>query len=157
MTDHLLVEPATPADFPRLAEVWEASVRATHDFLAEGDIEYFRPLVEHEFLPQVELVCVRDAAGRPIAFAGVAEDKLEMLFVDPAWRGCGVGRELLRHAVARMGAILVDVNEQNQQAVGFYRRMGFEVTGRSPVDTMGKPYPLLHLRYLTTPGAPAGG
>jgi len=40
----------------------------------------------------------------------------------------------------------VDVNEQNQQAVGFYRRLGFEVEGRSEVDSMGKPFPLLHLR-----------
>jgi putative acetyltransferase len=38
------------------------------------------------------------------------------------------------------------VNEQNEQAVGFYRRMGFEVVGRSPDDSMGKPYPLLHMQ-----------
>lgn len=39
----------------------------------------------------------------------------------------------------------VDVNEQNTQAVGFYARAGFTVTGRSPVDDEGRPYPLLHL------------
>jgi putative acetyltransferase len=40
----------------------------------------------------------------------------------------------------------VDVNEQNDQAVGFYRRMGFEVAGRSAVDGLGQPFPLLHMR-----------
>lgn len=42
----------------------------------------------------------------------------------------------------------LDVNEQNEQAVGFYLHMGFEVAGRSELDGTGKPYPLLHLRRL---------
>lgn len=45
-----------------------------------------------------------------------------------------------------LGASEVDVNEQNEQAVGFYRRMGFEVAGRSAEDGMGLPFPLLHMR-----------
>ncbi|MEQ9247207.1 MAG: GNAT family N-acetyltransferase, partial [Nitratireductor sp.] len=28
---------------------------------------------------------------------------------------------------------------------GFYRKMGFAVTGRSPRDGDGRPYPLLHM------------
>ena len=40
----------------------------------------------------------------------------------------------------------LDVNEQNPQAVGFYFKQGFEVIGRSEVDGMGQPYPLLHMR-----------
>jgi putative acetyltransferase len=32
------IEPATPRDFPEIAEVWEASVRDTHHFLTEEDI-----------------------------------------------------------------------------------------------------------------------
>ena len=39
-------------------------------------------------------------------------------------------------------------NEQNEQAVGFYLHMGFKVSGRSPVDDFGKPYPLLHMRLV---------
>ncbi len=38
------------------------------------------------------------------------------------------------------------MNEQNEQAVGFYLKMGSEVEGRSEHDGFGKPYPLLHLR-----------
>ncbi len=34
------------------------------------------------------------------------------------------------------------------QAVGFYKKMGFKVTGRSEVDDLGKPYPLLNLAYV---------
>lgn len=71
--------------------------------------------------------------------------KLEMLFVAPDARGGGVGRQLVAHAIGQCGATMVDVNEQNEQAVGFYRKMGFVETGRSPLDGQGKPYPLLHM------------
>ena len=55
-----------PDDFEELAEVWEASVRATHDFLSEADIRELRSLLPVRYLPAVELRCLRDA-GRIVA------------------------------------------------------------------------------------------
>jgi putative acetyltransferase len=145
MPKSLAVSPVEATDRPRVVEVWEASVRATHHFLTEDDIAFFKPLVRDRFLDLVELACVRDAAGRVQGFVGVAGGNVEMLFIDPAARGRGLGRALLHHAVHAMQARAVDVNEQNEQAVGFYRRLGFEVVGRSETDALGKPFPLLHL------------
>ncbi|KPY35149.1 putative acetyltransferase [Pseudomonas syringae pv. papulans] len=42
----------------------------------------------------------------------------------------------------------LDVNEQNTQALGFYRRHGFEVVSRSEVDGLGQPYPMLRMRLI---------
>lgn len=135
-----------PDDYARVVEVWEASVRATHDFVTEADIAVIRPLVR-EGLPHVpHLLCVRERAGQVAGFIGVEDGKVEMLFVHPAWRGQGIGRRLLSYAVTTLGARELDVNEQNPQALGFYLRMGFEVVGRSAEDSIGKPYPLLHMR-----------
>ena len=139
----------TPADFPQAVEVWETSVRATHHFLKEADIQYFKPLILNEFLQVLELACIRDEKGRMLGFVGVAEGKVEMLFVHPASRGTGVGKKLLQHAIQVLKANTVDVNEQNEQAVGFYLYAGFEVTGRSALDSMGKPFPLLHMQLHT--------
>ncbi len=135
-----------PEDVDRLVELWEASVRATHDFVAEGDILRLKSVIRHA-LPHIPaLACVRDADGEIAGFVGVADTKVLMLFVDPVRRGEGLGRRLLEHAVHVLGASSLDVNEQNEQALGFYLRLGFEVIGRSPVDDTGKPYPLLHMR-----------
>ena len=143
--------PIEPRDFPRTVDVWEASVRATHHFVREEDIRFFRPLVE-EGLPQfAQLACVRDAQGQVAGFVGVAEQKVEMLFIHPDARGQGAGKRLLEYALGEFGATTLDVNEQNEQAVGFYLHMGFAVTGRSELDGTGKPYPLLHLRYTGRP------
>ena len=72
---------------------------------------------------------------------------MDALFVDPDIRGCGVGKLLIEHALSLAPALTTNVNEQNEQAVGFYKKMGFRVTGRAEVDDLRQPYPLLHLRY----------
>ncbi|MBT8765536.1 GNAT family N-acetyltransferase [Metapseudomonas boanensis] len=135
----------TTADRQRLVEVWESAVRATHHFLTEDDIQFFKPLVRDAYLDTVKLACVRDGEGRITGFIGTHKIGVEMLFVDPAQHGYGIGRSLLRHALDQ-GASQVDVNEQNSQAVGFYQHMGFEIASRSKVDGLGKPFPILHLR-----------
>ncbi|MCI9172998.1 acetyltransferase [uncultured Duncaniella sp.] len=142
---------ASANDHTRLIEIWESSVKATHDFLAESDFAYYRSRMP-EYLSMVDLYVCRDCDGAALGFMGVAGTMLEMLFVDAGARGKGIGRRLLTHAVTRMGVDKVDVNEQNVQAIGFYERMGFAVTGRSELDGEGRPYPLLHMQRATDGG-----
>ncbi|MCC8108067.1 MAG: acetyltransferase [Planctomycetes bacterium] len=138
-----------------LAAVWEDSVRATHDFLTEDDIVLLRPHVRTALRDIPSLTVARDEADRPVGFMGVADGKIEMLFLAPSARGNGLGRRLVEYAVSGGNADRLDVNEQNVQAVGFYKHLGFTVVGRSPVDGMGLPFPLLHLAHGgTEPPAP---
>ena len=140
------IHPVHINDLPTVLAVWEASVRATHHFLSEADILFFKPLVREALRDLLGLVCTRDQAGTVVGFVWVTDGEIAALFVHPAWRGRGVGCYLVTYAVEGYGATMVDVNEQNTQAVGFYRRMGFRVVGRSAVDSLGKPFPLLHMR-----------
>lgn len=139
------VSPLRAEEVDQAVDVWEASVRATHHFVTEADIDVFRPLVR-QGLPQLTCLCVRDSAGAVAGFIAVEGGMVHALFIDPAWRGQGAGSRLLRYAIDTLQAAALDVNEQNPEALGFYRHMGFEVVGRSPVDGLGKPYPLLHMR-----------
>ncbi|MBW3776116.1 acetyltransferase [Aeromonas veronii] len=141
----MTIVPVSRADYPALIALWEASVRATHHFLPEAEILALKPLILEHYFDAVTLHSARTEEGHITGFSGVYEGKLEMLFVAPEARGSGVGRLLVAHAIAQGGATQVDVNEQNVQAVGFYQKMGFAVTGRSPLDGQGKPYPLLHM------------
>ena len=127
---------------PELLLVWESSVRATHDFLHEGDVDFLRPYVEQGLKKIPVLLCALEK-GRPLAFLGMAEDSIEMLFVHADFRHKGIGSTLMREALS-LGALRVDVNEQNPQALGFYQRFGFEVVSRDGVDSLGLPYPILH-------------
>ncbi|WP_114854581.1 acetyltransferase [Brachybacterium sp. YJGR34] len=131
-------------EYPRLVEVWRTSVDATHGFLAAEHREEIQERLAADYLPQVAL-WVADRGGTPVGFAGTADGALEMLFVDAAHRGRGIGWQLLRQVLAADGVTRVDVNEQNEQALRFYRRAGFAVVGRSPLDGDGRPYPILHM------------
>ena len=141
-----IIDRATKADYQELISVWEASVRATHDFLSETDILFYRNLILNQYFDLVALKCVKDKSGRISGFLGTTEQKIEMLFIHPASRHKGIGKALIKYAVQELRIKLVDVNEQNKQAVGFYYAQGFTLKKRSPLDGMGKPYPILHLQ-----------
>jgi len=128
-----------------MLKVWENSVRATHDFITEEDIEFFKPIIMEHAFPAVSLKCVKNESGSIVGFVGAHDAKVEMLFVLNEVRGQGVGTVLLQHAIEHLAATKVDVNEQNPQAVGFYQHMGFKIESRSPLDDMGKPFPILHM------------
>lgn len=138
------IEQAFPQDYPAIVEVWEASVRATHHFLQEEHIQFFKPLIP-QYLGSVQLYCVRDEQGNIEGFLGVAEQNIEMLFLHPKAMGKGTGKKLLRFAIDTLNAKKVDVNEQNGQAVGFYHHAGFKTINRSATDGLGMPFPILHM------------
>lgn len=82
----------------------------------------------------------------PTGFIGLDGRKIEMLFVDPKYHGEGIGSRLINHAIKIKGRNLqVDVNEQNDGAYAFYKKLGFDQAGRSELDNSGHPFPLLHL------------
>ncbi len=135
-----------PQDGQRVVDIWRGAVDATHDFLSAADRAAIEAEVR-EFLPNAPLWLAVDADDRPVGFMLLSDGRMEALFIEPAVRGQGVGRRLVEHALALHGAVSTDVNEQNGQALGFYRRLGFVPTGRSDLDGQGRPYALIHLRY----------
>lgn len=141
-----LLRTVTPADYPKLLQLWEASVRATHSFLTTSAIQELIPVVE-EALPMLEVwVAHANQDTQPLGFMGLSAHKIEALFISPTNLRQGYGAFLLEQARELKGRLNVDVNEQNLEAVRFYLTNGFEVIGRSPVDSLGNPYPLLHLQ-----------
>lgn len=138
--------PATEQDHPELSELWEASVRSTHHFLSEEDIQYYKPLVRDVYFSAVQLYIIKNKENRTSGFLGLSDDLIEMLFIHPGEQGKGYGKALLEFAVNQQGFRKVDVNEQNEQAFRFYRNRGFEVTSRDETDAQGKPFPILHMQ-----------
>lgn len=142
---YMNVRTAQPEDHRILVDIWEQSVRASHDFLSEQDILALRPVVRDQALPNLEVWVLCGEASEPIGFMGLDDNKLEALFIDPSRFRRGCGRFMLEHARKLKGALQVDVNEQNPRALAFYLANGFKVVGRSPTDAQGLPFPLLHL------------
>jgi putative acetyltransferase len=141
------IRKSTSTDGGRVMEIWRRAVDATHHFLSPED----RRDIDVEvaaFLPDAPLDLAVDETDRAIGFMLLDGSHMEALFVDPDFHGSGIGRALVEDAVRRRPDLSTDVNEQNLAATGFYERLGFERCGRSAIDGQGRPYPLIHLRYL---------
>ncbi|CAN7603543.1 acetyltransferase [Rhizobium sp. LjRoot98] len=143
----IMIRPSRPHEGTRIIEVWRGAVDATHDFLTPDDRLAIDEMV-CEFLPHAPLWLAVDEIDYPLAFMLIDEGHMEALFVDPALRGNGIGAALVKHGLVLHPKMTTDVNEQNDQAVRFYERMGFKQTGRSPIDGQGRPYPLIHLEHV---------
>lgn len=102
----------------RLMDIWESAVRSIHTFLSENDIT------------QIKLE--------------VYQGLMSIKFLYGYYNDAGVLQGFIG-AVDNLGTKFVDVNEQNEQGVEFYRHMGFHVINRSEYDGQGRPFPLLHL------------
>lgn len=142
------ISKATSKAYPEIIEVWEASVRATHHFLTEEDIQFFKSRMASEFLPSVDLYVVKDGNGAIAAFIGLGDNTIEMLFVKPEYFGQGIGSRLIDFAISNFDIHKVDVNEQNPKALKFYESKSFHVSSRDETDFVGKPFPILHMVYV---------
>lgn len=140
------LRPSQPQDGDRVIAIWAAAVDATHDFLTPEDRASIGREVE-AFLPTAPLVLAVDDRDRPLGFMLITNGHMEALFIDPEYRGAGLGAMMIDYALAIHPGLTIDVNEQNAQALGFYEHMGFERIGWSATDGQGRAYPLIHLRF----------
>lgn len=132
----------------QLIEVWKKSVRATHLFLSDNEIKDIKKYVPQAINGIAHLIVVENESKYPVAFMGIKEQTLEMLFITPEERGKGLGKQLILYGIENYSIKELAVNEQNPLAKGFYEHMGFQVYKRTDHDEQGKPYPLLYMKLI---------
>ena len=143
----------------KLTIIWQKSVEATHLFLSPQDIKDILPQVGIGLKQIPILLGSFTDDDTPIGFAGIADDKLEMLFLSPDYFQQGIGYKMISTAIQDYqikyvdvnkqnpkALKYVDVNKQNPKALKFYLRQGFTIFKRSPVDSDNRPFPILHLK-----------
>lgn len=142
------VDERSPALLADLLNIWEDSVRATHDFLSDAEVRKIKSYVPEALKGVAHLMIAEDASEKPIAFMGIEDGCLEMLFILATERGKGTGKQLVQYGIQKYSICEVTVNEQNPQAVGFYEHLGFQVYKRTDHDEEGNPYPLLYMKLV---------
>ena len=129
----------------QLLEVWEDSVKATHLFLSNNEIKMIKKYVPQALKEVSHLFIIENENNEPIAFMGIEDTKLEMLFIKNSERGKGFGKNLLKYGIENYNVNELAVNEQNPNAKRFYEYMGFKTYKRTEVDEQGNPYPILYM------------
>ena len=131
-----------------LLKIWENSVLATHFFLSETEIKKIKEYVPSALSAVKHLIIAENYFKETVAFMGIEDNRLEMLFILPSERKKGIGKWLLIYGIQNYNINEVTVNEQNPQAIGFYKHMGFEIYKRTDFDEQGNSYPLLYMKLL---------
>lgn len=129
----------------KLVCLWKSSVLATHLFLSENEIESIEKCIP-EALRHCNFLVIAQENVSLVAFMGIEQQRLEMLFVAPEHQGKGIGKMLIKFGIENYQINEMTVNEQNPAAKNFYEHMGFKVYKRTDRDEQGRPYPLLYMR-----------
>ena len=146
-TDNFDINSYTDIYRQQVLTIWEKSVLATHDFLTSSDFEEIKEFVNSINFNDFQVFCLTNE-NLVLGFIGVADKKVEMLFLDPEYFGQGLGRKLLDFAVKELNVNKLDVNEQNVNALKFYQKFGFETFERTDKDDQGRNYPLLRMKLI---------
>lgn len=120
-----------PADWPRLCTIHDAARR--HELQASGVADAFLSLeatATNEGLFDGEVV-VAEIAAEVCGFVAYADGELTWLYVEPSRFKQGIGRQLLRHAIAACGGhVSTEVLLGNEPALALYLSEGFKVLRR---------------------------
>lgn len=128
----------------KLLEIWENSVINTHLFLTREEINNIKKYVIEAIL-KVKHLIILENNNNIIAFMGINDQKLEMLFIKNNERKKGYGKLLLNYGIKKYQVNELTVNEQNEDAKLFYEHLGFKTYKRSEIDEEGNPYPILYM------------
>lgn len=84
-----MITKALISEYVVLFEIWESSVKETHDFLDAKDFEAIKDLVVPEGFTMVDLYVYKSDPRTIEGFLGIKDYKIEMLFIKPD----SIGRE----------------------------------------------------------------
>ncbi|MCC5967389.1 MAG: GNAT family N-acetyltransferase [Natronohydrobacter sp.] len=146
--NNLLIRPFdTATDLKILSNIWFAASMKAHPFIGEARLTEQRNLIEGEYLPKAE-TSVACLDGEAVGFISLLGSFIGGIFIAPDRQGLGIGRKLVADALARKGELSLEVYTENEQAVHFYNRLGFQEVSRRAIDDFGCPFPnaTLHLK-----------
>lgn len=130
-----LLRPFDRRDRDRCAWIYVAARRKAFHWC---DPSRFRP-ADFDEDSDGESITVAERQGTVVGFLSLwmPDHFIHLLFVDPAWHGNGVGRQLLRHAERTFGDwSWLKCQAQNATALAFYERCGW-VIGEGGVNDIG--------------------
>jgi len=146
----VVIRRATPADADAVAGVWLRSYDAALPTVrrAHTDDEvraWFRDVV----LPEHE-TWVADADGSVVGLLVLGAGEIEQLYLDPGWRGRGLGDRLVSLAQRLFpGGLSLWTFQVNTPACRFYERHGFVAVERT--DGQGNEEREPDVRYVWPP------
>lgn len=132
MNQSVVIRPYIQYDWPRLCVIHDAA--RLDELRPTVGLAAFLPLeqaAENEglFDGRVDVAVVDGVVEGFIAYS---DDEITWIYVNPTLYRRGIGRALVRHALAAAGPLVrLEVLEGNEAALRFYQAQGFKIVQRS--------------------------
>ncbi len=109
--------------------LWLRSTISAHPFIDESYWYESAAMVRETFLPQaMTWVACEPVTGKICGFISVIDPQfIGALFVSDAFYGRGVAQQLMNTAKATYSRLLLEVYQENNRAVAFYGKEGFNI------------------------------
>ena len=133
------VQERHPVLIHALLDIWERSVKATHLFLSDGEIENIKEYVPRALMGVENLTVAENEDGQSVAFMGTESGTLEMLFIAPEERGKGLGKRLFRYGIDHLGGKRTGGQRAEPAGKGLLRAHGFSRLQTNGARRTGRP------------------
>lgn len=110
----------------KVMTIWKDATIKAHGFIPE---EYWLDnydIVKEKYIPMGEIYVYLEE-NEIKGFISIIEEYIGALFVDINCQGKGIGTELVKHTKAIYEHLTLSVYKKNDQAVRFYKKVGFVV------------------------------
>lgn len=132
-----MIRKMQPADLEPVLNFWLAATLQAHSFI---DPAYWHNNLEpvRQMLPQAEVyVYAKAADSQPLGLIGLDGDYIAGLFVSPKEQAQGIGKQLLDYAKSLRSQLTLRVYQQNERALRFYQREGFQIENEQIDEATG--------------------
>ncbi len=115
-------------------EIWLTANINAHGFIADSYWESHFDIVKNHYLPDSETY-VYTENSKVCGFVSVLNSNfIGALFVAPDFQCRGIGASLLSYCKERFPSLRLCAYVENERAVSFYLREGFQILSRSAAD-----------------------
>lgn len=134
-----MIKPLRSADIPQIKKIYTGSNEKNGLAVSSGHFSKDSLQYINETLHKCENT-VFEENGRVLGIISVSSDFIEGLFVDPKHWNRGIGSALLKSVLGKRVYLRLQVYENNINAVRFYQKHGFTITGGGICQMTGLPY-----------------
>ena len=132
-----MIRPYTDHDTDAVVSIWRAASERAHPFLSAAFLDGEAENVRNVY-PQFAEIWVLEDDGKPIGFIALLGAEVGAIFLRPEHHGQGHGRAMMDFAVAKRGAVTLDVFKANATGRAFYDRYGFRKVGEYVHEASGQ-------------------
>ena len=130
-------------DLARVCEIWQKGIKETAPPLISGKPWDSRlsAMIENTQEANEKYVYEKDGIIKGFTTAGIPDDKdyISELYVESQFQGQGIGKQLLNKLKENHTELTLDVYEMNANAIAFYKKRDFKVSGEKKCPHTGSP------------------